>query len=38
MIGLLTNVAPIAFGFIMKLFALNQQAKNDQDGAGCYTD
>jgi len=30
MIGLLTNVAPIAFGFIMKLFALNQQAKNDQ--------
>ena len=30
MIGLLTNVAPIAFGFIMKLFALNQQSKNDQ--------
>ena len=30
MISLLTNVAPIAFGFIMKLFALNQQAKQEQ--------
>ncbi len=30
MISLITNVAPIAFGFLMKLFALNQQAKQEQ--------
>ena len=30
MISLLTNIAPIAFGFLMKLVALNQQAKNEQ--------
>jgi len=29
-ISLLTNVLPIAFGFLMKLFALNQQAKHEQ--------
>ena len=28
--GLLTSIAPILGGFLMKLFALNQQAKNDQ--------
>ena len=30
MIGLLTNIAPILAGFAMKLFALNQQAKQEQ--------
>ena len=30
MISLLTAVAPIIGGFLMKLFALNQQAKNEQ--------
>ncbi len=30
MISLLTNIAPILGGFLMKLFALNQQAKNEQ--------
>ena len=28
--GLLTSIAPILGGFLMKLFALNQQAKNEQ--------
>lgn len=30
MMALLTNVLPIVGGFLMKLFALNQQAKQDQ--------
>ncbi len=30
MISLLTNIAPILGGLPMKLFALNQQAKNEQ--------
>ena len=30
MMSLLTNVMPIVFGFLMKLFALNQQAKAEQ--------
>jgi len=30
MFSLLTNIAPILGGFLMKLFALNQQAKNEQ--------
>ena len=30
MMGLLTNILPILGGFAMKLFALNQQAKQDQ--------
>jgi len=30
MFSLLTNIAPILGGFLMKLFALNQQAKADQ--------
>ena len=30
MMGLLTNIAPILGGFLMKLFALNQQAKQEQ--------
>jgi len=30
MISLLTNILPIAGGFLMKLFALNQQAKQEQ--------
>ena len=30
MIALLTSVAPIAFGYVFKLFALNQQAKQEQ--------
>ena len=30
MLSLLTNLAPILAGFVMKLFALNQQAKNEQ--------
>ena len=28
--GLLTNIAPILGGFLMKMFALNQQAKQEQ--------
>ena len=30
MIEILTNVLPIGFGYIMKLFSMNQQAKQDQ--------
>lgn len=30
MISLLTNMLPILGGYLMKLFALNQQAKNEQ--------
>ena len=30
MMALLTNILPIVGGFLMKLFALNQQAKQDQ--------
>jgi len=30
MMALLTNILPIMGGFLMKLFALNQQAKNEQ--------
>jgi hypothetical protein len=30
MMGLLTSIAPILGGFLMKLFALNQQAKQEQ--------
>jgi len=30
MMSLLTNIAPILGGFLMKLFALNQQAKQEQ--------
>ena len=30
MMGLLTSIAPILAGFAMKLFALNQQAKQEQ--------
>jgi len=30
MMGLFTNILPILGGFLMKLFALNQQAKNEQ--------
>jgi hypothetical protein len=30
MISLLTNILPIVGGFLMKLFALNQQAKQEQ--------
>jgi hypothetical protein len=30
MISLFTSIAPILGGFLMKLFALNQQAKNEQ--------
>ena len=30
MFSLLTNIAPILGGFLMKLFALNQQAKQEQ--------
>ena len=30
MIEIFTNVIPIAFGYLMKIFALNQQAKQDQ--------
>ena len=30
MISLFTSIAPILGGFLMKLFALNQQAKQDQ--------
>jgi uncharacterized protein YjgD (DUF1641 family) len=30
MMGLLTNILPILGGFLMKLFALNQQAKQEQ--------
>ena len=30
MISLLTNIMPILGGFLMKLFALNQQEKNEQ--------
>lgn len=30
MMALLTNIAPILGGFVMKLFALNQQAKQEQ--------
>ena len=30
MIGFLTNIAPIAFGFVAKLFALKSQAASEQ--------
>jgi hypothetical protein len=30
LISLLTNIAPIAFGFLMKLVALNQQSKSEE--------
>ena len=30
MLTLLTNIAPILGGYLMKIFALNQQAKHDQ--------
>ena len=30
MIGLLTNLAPILFGFVAKIIALNVQAKQEQ--------
>ena len=30
MIEILTNVLPIGFGYIMKIFSMNQKAKHDQ--------
>lgn len=30
MIEILTNVLPIGFGYVMKMFSMNQQAKQDQ--------
>jgi len=30
MMGIITNIMPIVMGYLMKLFALNQQAKQDE--------